>query len=41
MLNDIDGIYTYTYEAEKKDDCLVCSQIPKELEVAIRDINYY
>lgn len=25
VFNDVDGVYTYTYEAEKKDDCLVCS----------------
>ncbi|XP_023013303.1 ubiquitin-like activating enzyme 3 [Leptinotarsa decemlineata] len=33
VFNDVDGIYTYTYEAEKKDDCLVCSQTPGILEV--------
>lgn len=33
VFNDIDGIYTYTYEAEKKDDCLACSQVPQTLEV--------
>ncbi|XP_034938918.1 NEDD8-activating enzyme E1 catalytic subunit [Chelonus insularis] len=33
VLNDLDGIYTYTYEAEKKSDCLGCSQIPRELEI--------
>uniref|UniRef100_A0A2L2YIB2 NEDD8-activating enzyme E1 catalytic subunit n=1 Tax=Parasteatoda tepidariorum TaxID=114398 RepID=A0A2L2YIB2_PARTP len=27
VFNDIDGIYTYTFEAEKKDNCLACSQI--------------
>ena len=25
VFNDIDGIYTYTYEAERKEDCIVCS----------------
>lgn len=25
VFNDVDGVYTYTYEAERKDDCLVCS----------------
>ncbi|XP_064604600.1 NEDD8-activating enzyme E1 catalytic subunit-like [Liolophura sinensis] len=29
--NDVEGIYTYTFEAEKKDNCLVCSQIPQTL----------
>lgn len=33
MLNDLDGIYTYTYEAEKKENCLACSQIPREIEI--------
>lgn len=33
MLNNTDGIYTYTYEAEKRTDCLGCSEIPRELEV--------
>ncbi|XP_046738420.1 NEDD8-activating enzyme E1 catalytic subunit [Diprion similis] len=34
VLNDLDGIYTYTYEAEKKDDCLACSQIPREIQIS-------
>lgn len=33
VFNDVDGIYTYAYEAEKKEDCLVCSQKPQVLEV--------
>ncbi|XP_023287491.1 NEDD8-activating enzyme E1 catalytic subunit [Orussus abietinus] len=33
VVNNLDGIYTYTYEAERKDDCLACSQVPKEIEV--------
>lgn len=33
VFNNVDGIYTYTYEAEKKEDCLACSQIPKVLEI--------
>lgn len=33
VLNNIDGIYTYTYEAEKKNDCVACSQIPREIEI--------
>lgn len=37
VLNNLDGIYTYTYEAERKHDCLACSQISRELE--IRDGN--
>lgn len=33
VFNDVDGIYTYTYEAEKKDNCLACSNIPQQLEI--------
>ncbi|CAL7934420.1 unnamed protein product [Xylocopa violacea] len=33
VLNNVDGIYTYTYEAERKEDCVACSQIPKEIEI--------
>lgn len=29
VFNDVDGIYTYALEAEKKIDCLACSTIPK------------
>ncbi|XP_050304229.1 NEDD8-activating enzyme E1 catalytic subunit [Anthonomus grandis grandis] len=29
VFNDVDGIYTYTYEAEKKENCTVCSNIPQ------------
>ena len=29
--NDTEGVYTYTFEAEKKTDCTVCSQIPQTL----------
>ncbi|XP_031620729.1 nedd8-activating enzyme E1 catalytic subunit [Contarinia nasturtii] len=28
LFNDIDGIYTYIFESEKKEDCLNCSNIP-------------
>lgn len=37
VFNDTDGIYTYTYENEKKEDCLACSQIPQNLEVKLTD----
>lgn len=33
VFNDLDGIYSYTYEAEKKSDCLACSQVPKVINV--------
>ncbi|XP_071504733.1 NEDD8-activating enzyme E1 catalytic subunit-like [Diadema antillarum] len=32
VFNDTDGLYTYTYEAERKEDCLACSQAPQMLE---------
>ncbi|XP_018332029.2 NEDD8-activating enzyme E1 catalytic subunit [Agrilus planipennis] len=35
VFNDVDGIYTYTYESEKKENCLACSQIPQT--VVIKD----
>ncbi|KAG8321731.1 NEDD8-activating protein uba3 [Homalodisca vitripennis] len=38
VFNDVDGIYTYTYGAEKKEDCLACSQVPKCLEVSSGEI---
>lgn len=28
IFSDVDGVYTYTYEAERKDDCLTCSRVP-------------
>ncbi|KAJ7374689.1 NEDD8-activating protein uba3 [Desmophyllum pertusum] len=31
VFNDTDGLYTYTFEAEKKDDCPACSQRPQTL----------
>lgn len=29
LFNDIDGIYTYIFEAEKKENCLNCSNVPR------------
>ncbi|EDW90566.1 nedd8-activating enzyme E1 catalytic subunit [Drosophila yakuba] len=31
--NDLDGIYTYTYEAEKSENCLACSNTPQPLPI--------
>ncbi|XP_057379438.1 NEDD8-activating enzyme E1 catalytic subunit-like [Daphnia carinata] len=31
VFNDTDGIYTYTYAAERNENCVACSQIPKDL----------
>lgn len=33
VFNDVDGIYTYTYQAERKEDCLACSQVPKTVDI--------
>ncbi|XP_043273230.1 NEDD8-activating enzyme E1 catalytic subunit [Venturia canescens] len=33
VLNNLDGIYSYTYEAERKSDCLACSQEPREIQI--------
>jgi NEDD8-activating enzyme E1 len=33
VFNDVEGIYTYSYEAEKKDDCLACSQVPRTISI--------
>lgn len=35
--NDTEGIYTYTFEAEKKDDCMACSKIPKSITFSESD----
>ena len=34
VFNDAEGIYTYAYEAEKKEDCLACSQKAKEVKIS-------
>lgn len=34
VFNDLDGIYTYTYEAERKPDCLACSSVPKTISIS-------
>jgi len=33
MYSGNDGIYTYTFKHEKKDDCPVCGNLPRDLEV--------
>ncbi|KAK6644434.1 NEDD8-activating protein uba3 [Polyplax serrata] len=33
LFNNVTGIYTYTYEAERKPDCLSCSQVTKTLHL--------
>ncbi|KAM5148460.1 NEDD8-activating enzyme E1 catalytic subunit isoform 1-T1 [Mantella aurantiaca] len=32
VFNDVDGLYTYTFEAERKDNCLACSLLPQNIE---------
>ncbi|XP_076820354.1 NEDD8-activating enzyme E1 catalytic subunit-like [Clavelina lepadiformis] len=31
VFNDADGVYTYTFEAEKSETCVACSQKPKTI----------
>ncbi|KAM7402539.1 hypothetical protein PAMP_017767 [Pampus punctatissimus] len=31
VFNDVDGLYTYTFEAERKENCSACSQIPLDM----------
>ena len=31
VFNDTDGVYTYTFEAERKEDCISCSTKPVSL----------
>lgn len=33
VFNDLEGIYTYTYQAERKPDCVVCSNLPINLTI--------
>nr|XP_054752305.1 NEDD8-activating enzyme E1 catalytic subunit-like [Lytechinus pictus] len=33
VFNDTDGLYTYTYEAERKEDCMACSRKTQTLEL--------
>uniref|UniRef100_M4APQ4 NEDD8-activating enzyme E1 catalytic subunit n=1 Tax=Xiphophorus maculatus TaxID=8083 RepID=M4APQ4_XIPMA len=32
VFNDVDGLYTYTFEAERKENCTACSQVPQDLQ---------
>ncbi|XP_075955561.1 NEDD8-activating enzyme E1 catalytic subunit-like isoform X2 [Anarhichas minor] len=32
LFNDVDGLYTYTFEAERKENCSACSQVPQDLQ---------
>uniref|UniRef100_A0A3P9M3S9 NEDD8-activating enzyme E1 catalytic subunit n=1 Tax=Oryzias latipes TaxID=8090 RepID=A0A3P9M3S9_ORYLA len=31
VFNDVDGLYTYTFEAERKENCTACRQVPQDL----------
>jgi ubiquitin-activating enzyme E1 C len=35
--DDADGIYTYAYEQDRKEDCLVCNRDVKRLEMNAED----
>eukprot|EP00731_Ephydatia_muelleri_P019641 Em0012g466a len=45
VFNDTDGVYTYTFEAEKKDDCPACSSKPVTLtfheDATLQDVYNY
>ncbi|XP_062519638.1 NEDD8-activating enzyme E1 catalytic subunit-like [Corticium candelabrum] len=45
VFNDAEGIYTYSYEAERKEDCLACSSKPQLLRfhdsVTLQDVVTY
>lgn len=34
LFNDVDGIFTYVFEAEKKENCITCSNVPRPVEFA-------
>uniref|UniRef100_A0A8D3E2U1 NEDD8-activating enzyme E1 catalytic subunit n=1 Tax=Scophthalmus maximus TaxID=52904 RepID=A0A8D3E2U1_SCOMX len=34
VFNDVEGLYTYTFEAERKENCSACSQVPLDLHFA-------
>ncbi|XP_010185195.1 PREDICTED: NEDD8-activating enzyme E1 catalytic subunit-like, partial [Mesitornis unicolor] len=34
VFNDADGLYTYTFEAERKENCPACSQLPQNIEIS-------
>ncbi|KAJ7411136.1 NEDD8-activating enzyme E1 catalytic subunit isoform X7 [Willisornis vidua] len=34
VFNDVDGLYTYTFEAERKENCPACSQLPQNIEIS-------
>jgi ubiquitin-activating enzyme E1 C len=32
VFNDTDGVYTYSFEYERKPDCMACSRVPRVIE---------
>lgn len=34
VFNDVDGIYSYIHEAERKPDCLACSMVPRIIHLS-------
>ncbi|XP_030138908.2 NEDD8-activating enzyme E1 catalytic subunit isoform X1 [Taeniopygia guttata] len=34
VFNDVDGLYTYSFEAERKENCPACSQLPQNIEIS-------
>ena len=37
MFNNVDGIYTFSYKSEKKENCIVCGTIKQELQLSKDD----
>lgn len=33
VFNDVEGIYTYNFESERKSDCLACSNVPRPVAI--------
>lgn len=34
LFNDVDGVFSYVFEAEKKENCITCSNVPRLVEFA-------
>ena len=37
MFNNVDGIYTFSFTSERKENCLVCSRRSQELTFSLSD----
>lgn len=34
LFNDVDGIFSYVFEAERKENCITCANVPRLVEMA-------